>query len=480
MSEDRNEQEKKPRINAVEHPDGLRSGKEDQPGRQLFLSHEMEDIVRNYAKPAEKVRSFPKKPGVYLMKDAADRVIYIGKAKNLHNRAGSYFHHTALEDQRVIPIITEVRDIDFIPAESEVDAIMMEARLIKDIQPKYNRDLKDDKTFPYIEIFSMEQFPRVLVTRTPRDHGTTLIGPFPSASLLRGAVNVLQKIFRFRNCSLNIREEDEQWNWYRPCLLASIGQCSAPCGHRITKELYRRDIRRLRAFLNGKRQEVLQELKNEMTDAASERRYERAAEIRDQIDALNKLREHGNLEKHVQPEVFQIDPRRGVLGLKKIFKLKEIPRTIEGVDIAHLGGEDMVASMVHFQDGLPFKPRYRRYKIKTVEGIDDFASIAEVVARRFAVEDPNNPPPDILLVDGGKGQLHAALKALEHSAVRPGMVLSLAKRDEEVFIPEQEESIRLSRHSFALRLLQYVRDEAHRFAQHYHHILRKKSTLGDD
>ncbi len=480
MTEDPINQGKKPIINAVEHPDGLRSGKEDQPTRQLFLSPEFEGIIRNYAHAAEKVRSFPKKPGVYLMKDSADRVIYIGKAKNLHNRAGSYFHHTALQDQRVLPIISEVRDIDFIPAESEVDAIMMEARLIKDIQPKYNRDLKDDKSFPYIEIYNREEYPRVLVTRTPKDHGTTLIGPFPSASLLRGAINVLQKIFRFRNCSLLIKEEEERWNWYRPCLLASIGQCSAPCNHRISKELYRRDIRRLRNFLNGKRQEVLRELKNEMTDAAKDRRYERAAEIRDQIEALEKLRERGNIEKHVQPEVFQIDPRRGVIGLKKIFKLPDLPRTIEGIDIAHLGGEDMVASLVHFQDGLPFKPGYRRYKIRTVEGIDDFASIAEVVARRFSVVDPNNPPPDILLIDGGKGQLHAACKALEHSQTAPGMILSLAKRDEEVFIPDQEDPLRLSRHSFALRLLQYVRDEAHRFAQHYHHLLRKKSTFNDD
>ncbi|MDO5579638.1 MAG: excinuclease ABC subunit UvrC [Planctomycetia bacterium] len=443
------------------------------------MSAELEEIVRNYRRAAEKVRTFPKKPGVYLMKDGAERVIYIGKAKNLRNRAGSYFHHGALEDPRTAPIVNEIRDIDFIEAESEVEAILMEARLIKDIQPKFNRDLKDDKTFPYLQITNREDYPRVMITRTPKESGTLLFGPFPSASLLRGTLQVLQKIFKFRTCTLNIKEGDDRWECYRPCILASIGQCSAPCHFGIPREIYRRNIRRLKEFLNGDRKKVLRDLHNEMKDAAEERRYERAAELRDQIQSLEKLKERGNLERDVQPEAFQIDPRRGVLALKKLLKLEEIPRLIEGVDIAHLGGEDTVASLVRFQDGLPFKNGYRRYKIRSVSGIDDFASIAEVVARRFAIEDPNNPPPDILLIDGGKGQLHAACRALETAKVKPKVILSLAKRDEEIFLPDQEEPIRLSRHSFALRLLQYVRDESHRFAQHYHHLLRKKSTFGD-
>ena len=216
-----------------------------------------------------------------------------------------------------------------------------------------------------------------------------------------------------------------------------------------------------------------------MLSASQEKRYELAAQLRDQLLALESLKKHGNIEQDLQPEVFQIDPRKGVVGLQKIFKLAAPPRVIEGIDIAHLGGEDTVASLVHFVDGRPFKDGYRRYKIKTVAGIDDFASIAEAVSRRFAFDDPNNPPPDILLIDGGKGQLHAALAALEYGACRPGLTISLAKKNEEIYTPDSDEPLRLSRRSYALRLLQSVRDESHRFAQHYHHMLRRKSTFGD-
>ncbi|MCA9215072.1 MAG: excinuclease ABC subunit UvrC, partial [Planctomycetales bacterium] len=181
-----------------------------------------------------------------------------------------------------------------------------------------------------------------------------------------------------------------------------------------------------------------------------------------------------------QPEVFYIDPKKGLAGLKKVLKLDEQPRTIEGVDIAHLGGNQTVASLVQFIDGMPFKPGYRRYKIRNVSGIDDFRSIHEVVARRYQrLLDEQEAFPDILLIDGGKGQLNAAMSAFAERDIVPPTVISLAKRDEEVFIPGQSEPLRLSRHAYALRLLQYVRDEAHRFAQHYHHILRDKSQLGD-
>ena len=435
---------------------------------------------RDYALAAEKSRNFPHSPGVYLMKDASDRVIYIGKAKDLRKRTQSYFLKQAWDDERTGPMVRHIRDIDFIPAESEVDAILMEARLIKDIQPKFNRDLKDDKSFPYLQITVREAFPRVEVTRTPRERGVQLFGPFPSASHLRGAVVALQKIFKFRNCGLRIREDDPNRSLYRPCLLAAIGQCDAPCCGRIAKESYRKNIRRLIEFLSGNRRKLFGDLKYEMKEAAADREYERAAVLRDQLQSLESLRERGKVDLHQQPEVFQVDPQKGVLGLQKIFKLPQPPRIIEGIDIAHLGGQDTVASLVQFLDGLPFKPGYRRYKIRSVEGVDDFASIAEVVARRFARPETETPPPDILLIDGGKGQLHAACRALSDAASRPRLILSLAKREEELYTPESTEPLKLSRRSRALRLLQYVRDESHRFAQHYHHILRHKSTFGEE
>ncbi len=452
---------------------------------------------------AEKVRSFPQTPGVYLMKDDAGRVIYIGKAKNLRARAGSYFLKAAAEDPRTFKLVPEIRDIDYIEAESEIDALLMEARLIKDILPKFNRDLRDDKTFPYLEIFTHEDFPRVRFTREPRPRGTKLYGPFANPRGLRGAIQVLQKIFKFRTCMLDIDESDKRWRWFRPCLLHALGQCTAPCNLRISKAEYRKDIRRLRHFLEGGKKALLAEVRAEMSDASKAQQFEAAARLRDEIEMLESLDDRGALETHVQPEVFPIDPKKGLAGLQKVLRLKSQPRTIEGIDIAHLAGTETVASVVQFLDGLPFKPGYRRMKIRGATGPDDTASIHEAVSRRFQhYAQEGQSPPDILLIDGGKGQLNAALSAIETAAGTSvagtlrvpspdaglsstaaehpvPIVLALAKREELIFIAGADEPLRLTRHSYALRLLQYVRDEAHRFAQHYHHLLRRKSQLGE-
>ncbi|MBP86177.1 MAG: excinuclease ABC subunit C [Planctomycetaceae bacterium] len=429
---------------------------------------------------AAKAREFPQTPGAYLMKDSAGRVIYIGKAKSLRSRAGSYFNQGAKEESRTADWVHEICDIDYIECESEVDALLMESRLVKDIQPKHNKELKDDKTFPYLMITTREDFPRVEVTREPRDRGVKLYGPFANAGDLRGAVQVLQRIFKFRTCSLDIDDGDEKWKWFRPCLLASIDQCTAACNLRISKDEYRRDIRRLQMFLDGKKESLLKQMRNEMEKAAKALEFEKAARLRDEIKMLETLDKRGDLDTHAQPEVFYIDPKKGLSGLRKVLKLEETPRTIEGIDIAHLGGGQTVASVVQFLDGLPFKPGYRRYKIRAVDGVDDFRSIHEVVARRYKrLYDQGEVFPDIILIDGGKGQLSAAIAAFRDQQIPLPTVISLAKREEEIFRPGQSEPLRLSRHAFALRLLQYVRDEAHRFAQHYHHMLRKKSTLGE-
>ena len=434
--------------------------------------------ARDRSLAAEKVRTFPQTPGVYLMKDAAGRVIYVGKAKNLRARAGSYFLKAATEDRRTADLVREIRDIDFLEAESEVDALLLESRLVKDVQPRFNSDLKDDKTFPYLQITTHEDYPRVEFTRTPRQKGVKLYGPFTSAGSLRGAIVVLQRIFKFRTCTLDIDADDPQWRWFRPCLLASIDQCTAPCNLRISREDYRRDINRLKTFLDGGKKQLLAEMQAEMLEASSRLEFERAARLRDEIRLLETLDQRGDLEEHVQPEVFLVDPKKGLAGLAKVLGLAAVPRVIEGVDIAHLAGDETVASLVQFIDGLPFKPGYKRYRIKTVTGIDDFRSIHEVVSRRFArLAREGASFPDILLVDGGKGQLAAALDAVESLGIRPPCIISLAKREEEIFLPGRSEPLRLSRDSYALRLLEYVRDEAHRFAQHYHHLLRGKRSL---
>ncbi|MGI9473661.1 MAG: UvrB/UvrC motif-containing protein [Rubripirellula sp.] len=437
-----------------------------------------EGVELGFQHAATKVKSFPQTPGVYLMKDLAGVVIYVGKAKNLRSRASSYFLKAAAEDQRTASWIPEIADIDYLDAESEVDALLMESRLIKDIQPKFNKELKDDKSFPYLMITTREEFPRVELTREPPTKGVKLYGPFASAGALRGAIQVLQRIFRFRTCTLDISETDERWKWFRPCLLASINQCTAPCNLRISKEEYRRDIKRLQTFLEGGKKRLLKEMRDEMQAASKGLDFERAAVLRDEIQMLERLEERGELDTHAQPEVFYIDPKKGLAGLRKVLEMDETPRIIEGVDIAHLGGGETVASLVQFIDGLPFKPGYRRFRIQDVDGIDDYRSIYEVVSRRFRrLSDDGDAFPDILLIDGGKGQLNAAMAAFRDQEISPPTVISLAKRDEEIFRPGNSEPIVLSRSSFGLRLLQYVRDESHRFAQHYHHILRSKSTF---
>jgi excinuclease ABC subunit C len=425
--------------------------------------------------PAAKVRTFPTTSGVYLMKDTGGNVIYVGKAKNLRSRASSYFSKEALDDPRIRDWMPLVKDVDYIETADPVAAVFTEARMIKDLRPRFNKELKDDKTFPYLQIRTREEFPRVEITRRPRRKGVRLYGPFTNSRSLRMAVDVLQRLLRFRTCTLDIKSTEDRWKWFRPCLLYSIRRCTGPCNFRVSRDDYRRQIKKLVFILEGKKDRLLARMEREMVSASEDLNFEKARRIRDEITALQNLDLRGNAKDDVQPEVFPIDPKKGLRGLAKVLGLASVPRTIEGMDIAHLSGQDTVASLVSFLDGLPFKPGYRRFKIKTVKGVDDFASMREVVSRRFRrLRDQDEVFPDILLIDGGKGQLNAALDAFKAIGIDPPCLLSLAKQEEEIFRPGDAESIRLSKHSAALRLLQYVRDEAHRFAQHYHHMLRRK------
>ncbi|MCH8967287.1 MAG: excinuclease ABC subunit UvrC [Planctomycetes bacterium] len=424
----------------------------------------------------------PKVPGVYLMKDDTGRVLYVGKAKDLRSRVGSYFQPSAdLLNTRgpdICRMVDKVVDIDHIECDSEVDALIKEARLIKDVQPPHNVMLKDDKTFPYIEITTSDDFPAVYVTRTPRHKGTKLYGPFISGSGIRDAVNALQRVFKYRTCELEIHEGDDSRRFFRPCLLHAIDQCTAPCAALISKEEYRKDIDRLKRFFASKRNTVLRQLTHEMEEAAADLRYEEAAKLRDRVKAIKTLALSGDVHEHVQPEVFYVDPRAGLQKLADLLGFEAPPRRMECIDIAHLQGEAMVGSLICFIDGKPFKPSYRRFRIKTVEGVDDYAAIREVIVRRYRYAAQGEELyPDVILIDGGLGQLHAGLEAFSDMELRPPMVISLAKREEEVYIQAKSAPVRLARNNAALRLLQHMRDEAHRFAQHYHHTLRKKKTF---
>jgi len=425
--------------------------------------------------PSEKVRTFPTGTGIYLMKDAEGKVVYIGKAKSLRSRASSYFNKDAATDLRIKDWIGLVADIDFIETEDEIASMLVEARMIKDLRPQFNKSLKDDKTFPYLQIRTREEYPRVEITRSPRRRGVRLYGPFTHTASLRAAVNVLQRIFQFRTCTLDIKSDDKRWKWFRPCLLHSIRRCTAPCNFRVSRDDYRRQVKKLIFVLEGKKSKLIRRMEKEMQAASEALNFEKARRLRDEITALQNLDLRGDKDKDAQPEVFPIDPKKGLKGLQQILGLAKPPRTIEGMDIAHISGTDTVASLVSFLDGLPFKPGYRRFKIKTVAGVDDFASMREVVSRRFRrLRDEDEVFPDVLLIDGGKGQLNAAMQAFQSLGIDPPCVISLAKQEEEIFRPGESESIKLSRRSAALRLLQYVRDESHRFAQHYHHMLRRK------
>ncbi len=447
------------------------------------------------AKLRDLIARFPKCPGVYLMKDREGRVLYVGKARDLRARVASYFQDSAdllsSRGPEIAHMATLVRDIAFLECDTEVDALLRENRLIKDTQPPYNERLRDDKSFPYLEITTGDDFPGVFVTRKPRIKGSKLYGPFTNVAQLRDAVNALQKVFKFRTCELEILENDEKRRFFRPCLLHSINQCTAPCADRISREDYAEDVKRLRKFLGSKRSTVLRQMKRDMNAAAEDKRYEDAAVLRDRIKAIQSLSLSGDVETDVQPEVFYIDPQAGLDKLGKLLGLPHSPRIIEGIDIATLHGDESVGSLVCFIDGRPFKSGYRRYKIRSVDGVDDYAMIREVIARRYKyAANAEELFPDVILIDGGLGQLHAALEAFTrlHDAIElerghamtPPMVISLAKREEVIYVQARSQPLKLGRANEALRLLQQVRDEAHRFGQHYHHILRAKRTFDED
>ncbi|MHC4433296.1 MAG: UvrB/UvrC motif-containing protein [Planctomycetota bacterium] len=430
----------------------------------------------------ERIKGFPTGPGLYFMKDSADKVLYIGKANNLRSRAASYFQPgsdlIASRGPKIVEMINKVASVDFLETPNEVDAVLTEARLIKDVRPPYNTDLVDNKTFPYLEITTGEDFPGVYITRKPRTQGSRLFGPFAGAKDLRNVLVVLQKIFKFRTCKLEIKKDDPKRRFFRPCLLYSIKQCTAPCGAKIERRQYRKIITDLLRFLLSKRSTILRQLNRQMAEASAALEYEKAAMFRDRIRLIERLDRRGSPDEHVQPEVFAADPTEALVQLRELIGATEPVRIIEGIDIANISGAEAVGSLVKFIDGKPFRSGYRRFRIKTVRGIDDYAMIAEVVNRRYKYALRGEELwPDLVLIDGGLGHLRAAEKALKAMEAPPVKIASIAKKQEDIYIQDAGEPLKLPARSPALRLLQYVRDEAHRFAQHYHHILRGKKML---
>jgi len=441
-----------------------------------------ESTKDRFDKIREKLKTFPTGPGLYFMKARRDTVLYIGKAGNLRSRVSSYFQPgsdlLSTRGPKILEMLNKVRTVDYLETKSEVDAVLQEARLIKDIHPPYNTHLVDDKTFPYLEITTRDDFPGVCITRNPKSSRSRLFGPFTGAKDLRAVLVILQKIFKFRTCNLDIRADDPKRRFFRPCLLHSIKQCSAPCAAKIEKDKYKQLIKDLVKFLQSKRSTVLRQLTKQMTEASLNRDYEAAALYRDRIRLIERLDERGTVTENVQPEIFAPDPAEALVKLQQIFSRTEPIRIIEGFDIAHIFGAETVGALVRFIDGRPFKNGYRRYKIKTVRGIDDYACMAEVVKRRYKHALAGEELwPDLILIDGGLGHLHTVAQALKEMDAPLPALASLAKAKEEIFTLSSNKPLKLAPTSAARKLLQYVRDEAHRFAQHYHHILRKKKSL---
>ncbi len=436
-------------------------------------------------KLAEKAKKLPENPGVYLMQDGDGEYLYIGKAGSLKKRVSSYFVESADLGPWKQGMLPYIEHIEIIECPSSWEALLLESRLIKDHRPKYNTLQLDDKTYPYLVITTKDDFPGVYITRNPsepRFKSAKTFGPFTSVGALHQAVHVLQTIFKFRTCDLTIDANDESLRFFRPCLLHAIDRCTAPCGAKIDKSQYKESINRLIKFLTSKRSVMLRELRKTMQEASASKAYERAAELRDQIDAIEKLDDHSGKDVVWQSEitVFAQDANAGMKSLRRALNVDSEFRFIEAFDIAHLQGKETVAAKVAFIDGKPYKDGYRRFKIKSSTN-DDYQSMREVIARRYRNAGRGlELYPDLILIDGGRGQLSAAMEIFERWEHRPPQVVSLAKKEELIYLPHQTEPIKLGRNNEGLKLLQKLRDESHRFAQHYHHYLRRKKFIEKD
>ncbi|MEI6438328.1 MAG: excinuclease ABC subunit UvrC [Candidatus Omnitrophota bacterium] len=408
----------------------------------------------------DRIKILPLSSGVYLMKDAEGAVIYVGKAVSLRRRVQSYFRGKS-QGYKTDLLVKNIADIDHIKTQSEAEALILEASLVKKLQPKYNIDLKDDKSYPYIHI-SDEKFPVVAIARrSPRSTDIPpgqWFGPYTDATLIREALALIRKIFPFRSCE---PLPD------KPCLYHDIGLCDAPCAGKVTAKEYGRMIGRIVLILDGAQDKLYRQLKDDMERAAAAKDFEGAAKLRDQLRAVGALYSSS-------PDVNYFKEAE---QLERALSLPKRPERIECIDISTTMGERSVGSLVSFANGAPDKSNYRRFRIKEVQGMDDFKMIAEVVRRRYGrLKREQRPYPDLVIIDGGKGQLAAAASEL-HKLEIVIPLISLAKREEEVFVPGKRNPVVLAKDSLALKLLQRARDEAHRFAISYHRLLRGKKVF---
>ena len=422
----------------------------------------MDQSTSHHSDLRQRIAQLPDTPGVYLFKDAHGGLLYVGKAVSLRKRVASYVRPAAPLSPRIAQMVRAITDVEVRQTTSEAEALLLEAQLIKDRQPKFNVAFRDDKTYPMLKVTN-EPFARLLVTRRRQADGACYFGPYPDATLMRQAVQFLRRVFPLRTCRTFPTS---------PCLEYHLGQCLAPCVGYIDAARYHRIVSDLLAFLEGQRQHLLRDLGRRMEQAARRQEFEEAARLRDQIQALTSV----IIAKEKSVAAGPIEQLQAAL------KLPHLPRRIEAFDISNIFGAYAVGSMVVFVDGKPSTAHYRHFRIETGQGIsarggDDCAMMREILRRRYSGSLSTNLPfPDLVLIDGGKGQLAAACDEL--SALSLALpTIGLAKRFEHIFLPGSDEPVILLPTSPVLHLVQHIRDEAHRFAIAYHRKLRGKPVV---
>ncbi|MDB4054786.1 excinuclease ABC subunit UvrC [Akkermansiaceae bacterium] len=458
----------------------------------------------------QKLRDTPHKPGVYLMRDRLGGIIYVGKARDLKKRVGNYFmpSRKMRADRKTRALIDSIEDFDLQIVRNEQEALILESKLIKQYRPRYNVSLRDDKRFYMVKVQLKDPLPRFMLTRLKKDDGARYFGPFVHSVAIKATLEWINREFGLRTCRPRLPSENE----YRHCHADVIRSCSAPCVGKISEEDYRSRVMEAVTLLEGKgRKDRLQGLREQMQQASEKLQFEKAARLRDIIDNLEKtlsptrsfVRSGGAVPSTVKPS-------EDLAELREALSLPDQLNIMECFDISNVSSNHIVASMVRFVNGSPENKSYRRYRIKTVQGQDDFASMAEVVRRRYSrillensisdLEGSQEQPlealrrlaregksplliPDLVIVDGGKGQLSMAVRELQRLGLHDLPVIGLAKQREEIFRPGISEPLLLSHDSGALKLMQRMRDEAHRFANNYNELLlrrRVRESLLDD
>ena len=477
----------------------------------------------------KKMGSLPHKPGIYLMKDRFGTVIYVGKARDLRKRVSQYFHPSRRMgwDLKFNALVEAICDFDFHVVRTEPEAFLLEGKLIKEFHPRYNVSFRDDKRFLMLKVNLNDPIPNFAFTRFRKDDGARYFGPFSNSGALRNTLALVRRQFNLRGCRAFTPGEAD----YKHCLYAHLKHCTAPCIGNVTREQYLEQVNAACDFLAGQCAEMKEQLTAEMKKAALAQDYEKAAGLRDLIrDLKETTKKERKFERVPYTLPVSINPKNDLAELATVLGLREPPQRIEGFDISNISGTFAVASLVSFKNGRPDRANYRRFKIKTVAGQDDFASMAEVVKRRYTRvlnESKVHPPssdsgatrspkskdeggeaipqelqklvnetsrkvrrgipvrnprlqstgshlPDLILIDGGKGQLSAACAELKKLGLETIPVIGLAKEFEEIYRPGESKPLRLGLAHPALKLLQRIRDECHRVANSYNAQLRIK------